>query len=116
VSTRDEIIAGLRELADWLDANPEVPVADVRMRHSTTHRADDEASMAELHQVAALIGVEAVATYKDTHFAAQKVFRGWVTYEVGAIRHQAMADLDELMRLGREAVERRRTAGGGSDA
>lgn len=116
MGTRDEIIAGLRELADWLAANPEVPVSDVRMRHSTTCRSDEEAGMAELSRVAALIGVEVVANYKDTHFDAAKRFRGGVTYEVGAIRHQAMADLDELMRLGREAQDRQRAAGSGSDA
>lgn len=114
--TREEIIAGLHELADWLAANPEVPVSDVKMRHSVTYmHSDDEANMAELHRIAALIGVEAVATYKDTHFDAKRRFRGGVMYEVGAIRRQAMADLDELMRLGREAQDRQRAAGGGSD-
>lgn len=117
MSTRDEIIAGLHELADWLAANPEVPVRALKMRYSVSNdQPSDEASMAELHRIAALIGAEVAETYKGAHFDAEKRFRGGVSYQAGVIFRREMVDHDERWRLGREAFERQRAAGGGSDA
>jgi hypothetical protein len=117
VSTREEIIAGLRELADWLDANPEVPARDVEMRWSVSafYSDDDDDGMAELRRLAALIGAEVVDTYNGTHFDATRRFRGDVRYEAGCILRRAMAEHDAVQRLGLEALKAQR-AEGGSDA
>ena len=85
------------------------------MRYSVSNRqSDDEASLAELHRLAALIGVEVVDTHRG-HFDAARRFRGGVVYEAGVILRQTMDDHNEVFRLGREALEAQR-AGEAPDA
>lgn len=80
---RTEAINGLRQLADFLDAHPDVPVAD----HSWTLHAfprdaeDDATEQAEVDHVAVILGVTVRDdTANGGHYLAARTF-GRVTYE-----------------------------------
>jgi hypothetical protein len=61
---RSDITSGLRQLADYLDANPAIPVAPYGWDLMVgTHTSDDRAGVAEIDRVAADLGV---AVYDDT--------------------------------------------------
>lgn len=81
-STRASMIAGLREMADWLEANPAVPVGahcSLRLQYSTgTYTPNLTADRAEVDRVAALLDAK---PYRDgTHYGVEKKFGGNVTY------------------------------------
>jgi hypothetical protein len=112
VSTREEIIAGYRQLLRFLAAHPEVPMRDSRLDGYCVLAIDDEAGMTELHRIAAALGVEVVER-PGTNPCAERKF-GVVSYEAFYVRRSVSAWYREMDRLGREAVEAR--PGGGSDA
>ena len=101
---RAQVIAGLRELADLLEANPALPVEKyTRMRVSAgdvdmdIDEQDEPAKQAAVDAAAAILGVTPVA--HNGHYDAAWTSRGelphgqWrVTYEVGAIAAAAMAE------------------------
>jgi hypothetical protein len=79
---RTDLIAGLRNMADWLEANPDVPVGShdfVRLQYCAgVYIGDLTASRAEVDRVAALLDAE---PYRDgTHYGAEKDFGGDVSY------------------------------------
>jgi hypothetical protein len=76
---RAEVIAGLREMADWFEGNPGIPL-DLygwEMLLSISKRTE-EAEHAELLRVAALVGEPADLT--ASHPGVRRKFRGGVTY------------------------------------
>ncbi len=80
-NSRDQFIGGLRQLADYLDTHPAVPVAlhgwDLLV---STHHDRDPDGIAEVDRIAALLGVPAEDEIADGgHYSAIKVF-GPVTY------------------------------------
>lgn len=91
VDARAARIAGLRELADWLEANPDVPLGENQFTVTTwawqilgdrPTTSDDEQREA-MHRVAALIGAEPVdGRPGGPHGRVEKQFAGGVTYEV----------------------------------
>jgi hypothetical protein len=79
--TRSRIVCGLRELADYLERNPTVPVHEVGWDLLVFARgATQESGRAEVDQVAAALGVAAaVDTPHDGLYTATKAF-GPITY------------------------------------
>jgi len=94
---RAELIADLRRLADWLEANPEVPVGPypyVELAHYPD-REGDGASFAEVDRIAALIGVEVEVSGREGHRSARKVL-GRASYRAVAVPDRAMAEHEAL--------------------
>lgn len=88
--TRTEQIAGLIELASWLEANPDVPLpwwTGVEVMVSVNNFDDleptDEARLAALHEIAGLVG-EPVSTNR-THPQVRRGFSGDVQYRAYVI-------------------------------
>lgn len=91
-TTRAEFIAGLRRLADFLAANPKVPVpsyAEINVHAS----GSDEEQRATVDRIAALIDRPAT---DGVHYATARDF-GPVTYRAVAIPEQYMAEWHDLM-------------------
>lgn len=79
---RADLIAGLRDMADWLEANPDVPVGAhdfVRLQYcADVYTGGIVASRAEVDRVAVLLDAK---PYRDgTHYGAEKDFGGDVSY------------------------------------
>jgi hypothetical protein len=93
-SDRAAFTAALRELADFIDANPDLPVPqyehDAGVHISALDGSDDE-RRAEVDRIAAALGVLAAAT-PGGHYIARRVFGGRVQYEA------AMVPADDLAR------------------
>lgn len=86
---RAEAIAGMREMADWLESNPDVPLdryvfsGQLHVGNQRNVRGKDEAAMfAELARIAAAMGVEPDLRDEPgaSHPHATKTFRGGVKY------------------------------------
>lgn len=79
--SRSRIVCGLRELADYLDRNPAVPVHEDGWDLLVfTYGGTQECGRAEVDQVAAALGVAADAdTPHDGLYTATKAF-GPITY------------------------------------
>lgn len=79
--SRTRIVCGLRELADYLDRNPTVPVHEDGWDLLVFTRGETrETGRAEVDQVAAALGVAAAAdTPHDGLYAATRAF-GPITY------------------------------------
>ncbi|MFI2663687.1 hypothetical protein [Micromonospora carbonacea] len=90
---RAEVIAGLRELANALEANPELPLPGYRVQHCVL-AADDATGQAEVARAAELLGIE-MTTVGGSTIAEQQF--GGVTYEVFYVSRQRIADHDALM-------------------
>ncbi len=78
---RDQITTGLRQLADYLDNHPDIPVApygwDLLV---ATHLDSDTHGIAEIDRVAAILGVPAENEIPDNgHYSALRAF-GPITY------------------------------------
>lgn len=79
---RQDVIAGLRALADFLEANPHVPVSrDPEVLYFASRGRDVEAAVREVDRVAGLIGVP--SGQRSTAHVAARVFHG-VRYEAVA--------------------------------
>jgi hypothetical protein len=87
---RVRLIAGLRDLANFLDQNPDVPVpwrADVVVFPT---EASDAEMFAEIDTIAVLIGADASdADSPRGHYSAVRTF-GPVQYRTVAIPHSAL--------------------------
>ena len=88
---RAAFISGLRDLADWFEANPDVPTGRYPyLAYTYFPEGDDDAELAEVARVAALIGEDIQTNAKaDRHFV-EKQF-GPVAYQALAISANAMA-------------------------
>ncbi len=106
---RDQVIAGLRELADLLEAHPDLPVTKYpRMAvhagetDTDVDEADDDAGRALVDQVAATLGTG--ITDRNGHYTTTWLARGeqmwegdnrWrVAYEVARISTASWADYE----------------------
>lgn len=91
---RDRLIAGLRELADFLDSNPQIPAprrTDLLVFPPT---GADAAMFAEVDAIAGRIGTTATnAGSPSGHYSAVRDF-GPVRYRAVAIPHAARDDQD----------------------
>ncbi|NVI88065.1 hypothetical protein [Actinomadura sp. BRA 177] len=89
---RQQTITGLRALADFLEANPAVPVEEYGHNLILSVRNMDDASAAALvDRTAALLGVEVTDdTHWGGHYTATRAF-GRITYRIVHIPEQARA-------------------------
>ncbi len=80
---RAETLAGLRELADWLEANPEVPLPYLSFGYFPANRLDGmAAALAELFRVADAMDAVPGVPYGNHVVALGPQHRGGVRYEV----------------------------------
>ncbi|TQM66822.1 hypothetical protein FHX41_0411 [Actinomadura hallensis] len=89
---RHQTITGLRALADFLEANPGVPVNTYgETFHVPIRAADDASAVALVDQTAALLGVNAQHdTRRGGHYLATRTF-GRIAYTVFHIPEQQWA-------------------------
>ncbi|GGV33946.1 hypothetical protein GCM10010182_67210 [Actinomadura cremea] len=92
MSARDEYIKGLRDLADFIESHPELPLPTGSSVGPYVTGTDEE-ERAEVDRIATILGVTASG---DTHYIASRSF-GPVTYEAIAIAADHMARYDALM-------------------
>lgn len=105
MTTREEFINGLRQLADFLTVNPQVPTPPYPAP-ITVHcnRGDDWENYAAVERAAAAMGVEPGCEDGSRHFRAVLHF-GPVAFQVLAIPRDEMADHVAVQELGRAALE-----------
>ncbi|MFB9833812.1 hypothetical protein [Actinoallomurus acaciae] len=88
---RTDLIGGLYALADFLDANPAVPVPRFSTEVLVHARGTDKEAFAEVDRVAALLGVAVRdQTARGGHYKAVRSF-GPVDYRYVAIPTAVMA-------------------------
>lgn len=95
---RSKVIAGLRQLADYLHDHPAVPVAPFGWDVLAHAKADSEqAERAEVDRIAAILGVPVTDdTAEGGHYRAIRSF-GLITYEAVHIPKRCMEVYDALM-------------------
>ncbi|MGH3344799.1 MAG: hypothetical protein ACRDPK_18395 [Carbonactinosporaceae bacterium] len=93
---RTQIISGLRQLADFLENNPAVPVREYGWDLHYNACGTDEKAKAEVDRIAALLGVTPINERPDGHYIATKTF-GRITYEAVHIPARRMAIHRALM-------------------
>jgi hypothetical protein len=81
---RQELISGLRELADFLESNPDVPAPAYIGVLVFPPSASDEENQREVDVIAALIGSGTRTYSSHRHYATSRQF-GPVEYRVVAI-------------------------------
>ncbi len=98
MSERSDVVRGLRALADFLDAHPDLPAPWHVDAPAATSRSDDAAERAEVDRIAGILGVPAATTNpKGTHYEAERDFGGGVKYVATAITKAHMAAYNEHM-------------------
>jgi len=94
---RHQTITGLRALADFLEANPAVPVNEygwtVTAHLGISRDKTDECQRAEVDHVAGLLGVQPFTTRYASHYKASRAF-GRIVYQVVHIPARALAEHD----------------------
>ncbi|MGI5224042.1 hypothetical protein [Actinoallomurus sp. CA-142502] len=95
---RNQTVAGLRALADFLETNPAVPVREYGCDYTVFARADtDAAERAEIDRIAATLGKTACdETGRGGHYRVSKTF-GRITYTAVHIPARCKAAHDALM-------------------
>ncbi|MEV5705742.1 hypothetical protein [Actinoallomurus sp. NPDC052274] len=94
---RHQTIAGLRALADFLEANPGVPVNPFGWELSYHPHDTDEHEAAEVERIAALLDAVPVDERgAGGHYTASKTF-GRITYKVVHVPARRMAAHEALM-------------------
>jgi len=90
--TRAAFIAGLRELASYLEEHPAVPVAPTGLRVTICAIADThEAERAQVDAFAAVAGAKITRDGSDGYYTASRMF-GPIEYESTAISAQRTAE------------------------
>lgn len=92
---RHQTIAGLRALADFLEANPGVPVYEYGWSLSVHGEGTDEQRAAEVDRIATLLDVTPVHS-RGGHYIASKTF-GRITYNAVHIPVRRIAAHEALM-------------------
>lgn len=106
MTTREEFITGLRQLADFLTVNPDLPVPFAEWSLSVPLIGDTDAErLNRVDRAALATGIE--AQWKHGRYGTELHF-GPVEYAVFAHTDEHMRDWREQQRLGREALARQR--------
>jgi hypothetical protein len=97
-TTRTEVTAGLRQLADYLDTHPDIPVAiygwDLLIQ---AHGDNDTAKSTELDRIAAILGVPVDhKSAEGGHYTAVRSF-GPITYHAYYVTARAKAAYQAYM-------------------
>lgn len=92
---RHQTIAGLRALADFLEATPDVPVAEYGREYTLyTRDCHDTCGRAEVDRIAALLGVPVTDdTDRDGHYTAERAF-GRIVYRIVHIPARRTAEYE----------------------
>jgi hypothetical protein len=100
-NTRADLIDGLHALADWLEANPDVPVASHSLFELSyfTHSESDADNEAVVMQVADLIGATPEWNHSDTQFIATRAFGPVVSYRAISIKRRDQEEYEQHMAL-----------------
>lgn len=108
MTTREGFITGLRQLADFLTVNPDVPTPRFPSPISVHfNQGNDRENFAAVDRAALAMGVEPGREDGSTHYEVELHF-GPVTYRAVAIPRQDLADWSEVQRLGEEALARQK--------
>jgi hypothetical protein len=91
---RAAIIEGLRQMTDWLEAHPDVPVDLLHEIHVHTSDVDDDTGYAAVARVAASMDVPVMRGESDWH--ASREFSGGVRFTVIHIDQRRMAEHEAL--------------------
>lgn len=103
-------IKGLRDLADWLEANEDVPVTSGTHALQISLYGTDEQQQQDLMDVAAAFGTAPVDSFgTGTHFEVGREF-GPLKYFVNHSTAAWSADFREEQRLGKAAMAAQRAA------
>jgi hypothetical protein len=94
---RQDAIRALRDLADFLDAHPDLPVPWVDARPGHGLEGTDEEKRAEVDRIAAILGVQAKMSESGAHYEAERDFGHHVIYRQTAITQAEMAAWREHM-------------------
>jgi hypothetical protein len=86
---RAALIAGLRDLADFLEAHPDLPLPFLGGGISYHAHGTDGEARAEVDRIAAILDVPAAARDNDDHYEASRDFGG-VAYRAMAVRQDAL--------------------------
>lgn len=89
---------GLRDLAEFLDTHPEIPVPATTARLSYFPEGTDAEERAEVDRIAGILGVEPTGA-DSTHYTASRHF-GPIAYRVIAILAEEMERYHALMSYG----------------
>lgn len=94
---RIQTIAGLRDLADFLEDNPGVPVDEYGWTIRIYPTGDDGQGAAEVDRIASLLDTTPVDDRpRDGHYTVSKTF-GRITYQAIHIPARRVAEYDALM-------------------
>jgi lipopolysaccharide biosynthesis protein len=92
---RRGVITGLRELADALDAFPDLPVPKVVDINYYPRKKNDAANLAEIKRIAKVLGVKPRIDRNAEHIRAVQRFSG-VIYRAVTVTQQAKARWEEM--------------------
>lgn len=95
-AARYEFITGLRQLADYLDAHPELPVP--LYGHDVTIHVDalETGGREQVNQIADLIGLGVDLASTDTHYYTERRTFGPVAYCAVSISDESMARYEAM--------------------
>ncbi|MEU8252254.1 hypothetical protein [Nonomuraea sp. NPDC048916] len=91
MTNRTALISGLRDLAAFLEANPDLPIARNLTVHHFPRRADDTQLCAEVDQIAAQLGTVIDAEELPHGHYGTSIHFGPVEYKAVAILSAARA-------------------------
>lgn len=95
---RAQVIAGLRELAQFLHDNPDVPVNPIEQRVVfSANEGDgdgDEVAIARVRQMAAALGVK--VNHHDRHWSAERRFRA-IRFGCSYVERAVMAEYNAAL-------------------
>jgi hypothetical protein len=112
MTTRGEFITGLRDLADFLTVNPDVPVPAYRCQiqvSASGHCDTDDEKRSFVDRAALAMGAEPHDPYGDGEHWEAGLHFGPLYYFAIAITKAQMEDFREETRLGREALAARKS-------
>lgn len=105
---RDQIIAGYRELLDFAEIHPDLPLGRSELNSFCVLADNDDTGRAEIERIAAIL--QAPANLAGSQPSVRRVF-GAITYTAFYCTRQSMKDHDFVMRVGREALHSQREGG-----
>jgi hypothetical protein len=99
---RTDMVAGLRALADFLEANPAVPIPRHGHQFSVTTSGSDEQKRSQVKFASLAIGEDVTDDAQGGHYWTQRRF-GPVSYQITAVSSAAMQRWQRTMRSHRDA-------------
>jgi len=90
-ATRQAFISGLRELANYLDQHPAVPVPAYGTEIYMTADRSDNGGCGQVNEFACQLGITAPVSVSESGYCEAVVFFGPVGYRMSAVSQRAMA-------------------------